>query len=275
MRNKIAQSHRGFTLVELLVVMVIIGILVAMVSYAVFQALNRAKEAEISTEVNKLGQAVEVAKNEFQDYFPDGTQGGGGGGSGSDLQKFTRKAFPNMETRRGGRPPSDLNPARALVFWLSQVNTDVTNPFKQQTSTQTGGKGVKQVHDFFSFNTGRLRNNLYYQPGIDPNSGGHPYIYFCNRTYANASYDAGGKRVKPYHYGKKRAGQSGGSGSQYDYAAPDSFQIIAPGRDKELGTGGQLYTDEGGVGAGGDSIAYFDEDNLVNFDTRNVGDIRR
>ena len=42
---------------------------------------------------------------------------------------------------------------------------------------------------------------------------------------------AGGKRVKPYHYGKKRAGQSGGGGgNQYDYAAPDSFQIVAAGR---------------------------------------------
>jgi type II secretory pathway pseudopilin PulG len=263
-------------LVELLVVMVIIGILISMVSFAVFQALQRAKEAEMTSEVSKLGQGVEVAKTTFQDYFPDGSQGGGGG-AGGDLQKFTRKAFPDMQTRGGARPPSDLNPARALVFWLSQVNTDVQNPFKQQTANQSGGKGTKQFYDFFSFNTGRLKNNLYYPPGTDPNSGtGAPYVYFCNRTYANASYDAGGKRVKPYHYGKKRAGQSGGGGgNQYDYAAPDSFQIVAAGRDKELGTGGQLYSEEGGVGGGSDFISYFDEDNIVSFDSRLVGDIRR
>jgi prepilin-type N-terminal cleavage/methylation domain-containing protein len=268
----------GFTLVELLVVMVIIGILVAMVTPVIFQALRSAKEAEISSEVNKLAQAVEVSKNQYQDYFPDGSQGGGGGGSGGDLQRFTRKAFPEMQTQRGSRPPSDLNPARAIVFWLSEVSTDPMNPFRPPMANQSGGKGVKMVHDFFSFNTGRLRTGLYYPPGTDPNtSGAAPYVYFCNRTYANASYDAGGRRLKPYHYGKKRTGQSGGSGgNQNDFAAPDSFQIIAAGMDKNMGTGGQLYSEEGqGAGGGGDFITYDDEDNIVSFDTRRVGDIRR
>jgi hypothetical protein len=56
------------------------------------------------------------------------------------------------------------------------------------------------------------------------------------------------------------------------FAAAETFQIIAAGRDKDFGTGGRLYSESL---AGQDWIAPADEDNIVNFDTRLVGDIRR
>jgi prepilin-type N-terminal cleavage/methylation domain-containing protein len=63
------RKRGGFTLVELLVVIAIIGTLMTLTTAAVWRAIQKAKEAKISVEIDHLSQAVQAYK-ERQVAFP-------------------------------------------------------------------------------------------------------------------------------------------------------------------------------------------------------------
>ncbi len=67
-----AQPRRmaGFTLVELLVVIVILGILIGLLVPVVIGAVNRANEARVSAEINSIASALASFKNKYGDYPP-------------------------------------------------------------------------------------------------------------------------------------------------------------------------------------------------------------
>jgi prepilin-type N-terminal cleavage/methylation domain-containing protein len=62
---------RGFTLVEILVVVVIIGILVTLVTVAVKGAMDATKRAKIATQMSQLAMALDHYKAEIGEYPPD------------------------------------------------------------------------------------------------------------------------------------------------------------------------------------------------------------
>jgi general secretion pathway protein G len=64
------KAPRGFTLVELLVVIVVLGILVALLLPAVMAAVRSAKNAQVLAEINELAQALESFKTTYGDYPP-------------------------------------------------------------------------------------------------------------------------------------------------------------------------------------------------------------
>jgi prepilin-type N-terminal cleavage/methylation domain-containing protein len=64
------RGRRGFTLVELMVVLLIIAFLAALLFPAIQAAIRAAKNAQVSTEINNLGQALSSFKNKYGDYPP-------------------------------------------------------------------------------------------------------------------------------------------------------------------------------------------------------------
>ena len=64
-------SAGGFTLVEMLVVIAIIGILAGLAVPAVMVALRKAKVAAVSFEINQLDAACKAYKEKLGEYPPD------------------------------------------------------------------------------------------------------------------------------------------------------------------------------------------------------------
>ena len=64
------QRRGGFTLVELLIGIAVIGILAGMLSYALIPALNRGKEFAIQQEMSQIESAIEQFKTKYGFYPP-------------------------------------------------------------------------------------------------------------------------------------------------------------------------------------------------------------
>src|SRR4051812_4685947 len=63
-------SKRGFTLVELLVVIAIIVILIALLLPVVIEVKRRAQELACASNLRQIGQAMTMYTNENRGYFP-------------------------------------------------------------------------------------------------------------------------------------------------------------------------------------------------------------
>ena len=141
-----ASRPAGFTLVELLMVIVLISILVGLITMAASRALNRGGEARVLTEIGLLSNAIEQYKIEYGSYPPNpGTnplvetleQ------RANRIQRHVARAFPrftgnakqaiedstraSLRNLGSGTPPAylqnglkleNLDAAEALVFWL-------------------------------------------------------------------------------------------------------------------------------------------------------------
>ncbi len=100
--SKPDRRNAGFTLVELLIVVIILGILAAVVIPQFNTAAAESREAALASNLATIRQAVELYKVQHLDTFPDAqiitkltTQTDADGSSGTKYGPYLRNTFPN------------------------------------------------------------------------------------------------------------------------------------------------------------------------------------
>jgi prepilin-type N-terminal cleavage/methylation domain-containing protein len=205
----------GFTLVEMLTVIVIIGILAGLVVGASVAVRNAARRAIIITEIKQLEMALQNYKSEMGEYPPDFAFCERGDKVGEEARarvvRHLRKAWPRMSLGTGNTEAQfdvflgkvgltrttmagTLNPSTALAFWLGGMpdadgqprgfHSDPAEPFKL---------GEPRTKPYFDFDKNRLGPEgaavrlQFFPAKIQPAS---PYVYF-RAVKIGAKYEYG------------------------------------------------------------------------------------
>lgn len=144
--------RRGFTLVEILIVIAIIGVLAGLITTAAMSAMKAAKRTRIKVEIDNISAAFQQYKNDHGSFPPNMNDT-------TAMKRHFRKAFPRIAT-------SDLaivkqrfrtfSPAEAVVFWLGGFSADPQYPLtgpggplaKPDPTTESNLDGRTFLYDF-------------------------------------------------------------------------------------------------------------------------------
>lgn len=220
-------TRPGFTLVEMLTVIAIIGILVALVAGAMVAVRPRVQKAMIDAEIKQLEMALEAYKATYGEYPPDGTDA-------TAVKRHLAKAYP----RATGLNVTGINPGNALVFWLGGPIKDgrpigfskkPTNP--DFTGSDTTTPRTTPLFEFNPAQFGTVSGNF---ATYTAKTGGAPYVYFKAKISGGTSsysgnYNADGENITAYKKGSVWYGEK-------------KFQILSPGLDGKYGIGGDINT---------------------------------
>lgn len=198
--------RRGFTLIEMLVVIVIIGILAAMISAAVVGAIRAAKSESTKATIRAIEGAAERYKNEFSAYPPSLLTG-----------VFPKLSLPNATNNGIETLVACLSAkARGGPFYQPQnESTAFTNADKDSASIPAS---------YWYFGSGDLREYV--------DAWGQTMIYWNHNDYAKPSAQLTQVKIgsqestwKPPIVESTKA-----------YPNPYKFVIVSPGPDGKPGT---------------------------------------
>lgn len=116
----------GFTLVELLVVITIIGILAALITTAAIRALGAAKEGRIKLEVDQLNGAMQQYKAKYGSFPPSWRPISPG--QADAIRSHVASLFPRALPQDIAQIPDRMTAAEALWFFLRGYTTDPQRP---------------------------------------------------------------------------------------------------------------------------------------------------
>lgn len=247
------QVAHAFTLVELLVVVSIIGLLAAIVTSAVMQAIGTANNTAVAVEMGSIGQTFELVKTDFGSYPPSRL-------FGDEFTNYLQRKFTHYDisliagdmdkifkTFDSGysygidAPDSD----RAVVFWLVGFSGDPEDPLRGHAERMLGTKTSNKP--YYEFDKERLQDGTYAAKGNTKHSE-RTFYYIDYREYGNVVKKVGDDEFRAYR-------KSDTLGTHYN---PEGYQIVYPGRDGLLGTGGARVADD--VPYGGNDV-----DNITSF----------
>ncbi len=253
MSGRTRSSRGGFSLVEMLVVIAILGILASLILPAVWRAVVRAREARIILEVSQLDMALESYRQNRGAYPPSGFQAENAAADEVRIEQYRRhlrRAFPRHQHDDSGDGAlaqliaARLTPAESLVFWLAQVVNDPRRPLTSDGDRQA----------LFDFDESRLRRTREIPLGdrddfplfeyLPPGSDAAAYVYFP-APYAVAvngdpvvnfhADELTGFDVYPYRSNRGDLSDLTAIPLDDEWLNPTTFQLIAPGLDGEFG----------------------------------------
>ena len=281
----------GFTLVEMLVVIAIIGILTGLLVPAVVVAMRHVKNSAIALELSQLDTACKAYKEKFGEYPPDFTDTSPTGA----VARHIATAFPRyagnwqtditnvLSATTGLNSYTQLTPQTALVFWLGGIPdangnlcgfaADPTNPFQIPANCASR---IKPFYDFDLNRVSKTGGSLTYSYWPQNAVGGMKtgeIVYF---RAENGNYTTdGGTLTSSFSNMKTFTDPQDSTGvvnpavnmliSNTTWVNPSSFQIFSAGRDLKYGTPsgtGPLQFPTGGNYS--DSTGYI-YDNITNF----------
>ena len=249
-------KRNAFTLTELMIVIVIIGILVGISSPFIFAAMRTAKEFTIQNEIVQMDAAVQRFETKHG-FFPPAIGPGleidtMSSTGQADFLRYLNRIAPNHAERGAGLASwweevgRKLEGDSSLVFWLSGLctskqyplsgNAAIANsstplaPYNANKDFNDMDLGVTIDRDvFFEFTSGRLVDSPAGIAGIksyhQPEGKGDSLAY---RYRDSKSYTPSDPTVAALAYHVEEPGGT------IVFFNPGTFQIICPGMDGQI-----------------------------------------
>ena len=260
-RTGACARRAGFSLVEILVVITIIGVLIALLVVALGGANTTVQQAAVTAEIEGFSQGLRKLTTDYNvDFPPDFSANPPGVTNRQVIDRFVSRIFRNRNPQTdvprqagGGMQPlllENLDPSEALWFWMRGFSNDPQNPLFGPLNITDPAQVERTA--LMDMQKAQLRDED--QDGFMeyyPKSGSQmPLVYYVNSNYVRAfvspesnmralrfsSINAAAALIPPRPYLSTTTVTLPNPWIRQHFAAPDTFQILACGLDGEFGT---------------------------------------